>query len=302
MNENKLGKNLLSLRSYHFQVSDFIWALEWKRFYKLLSVLLMLTAFSATTVIAQSHTVSGTVTDAATGEPLPGVNIMVVGSDVGTTTSPDGQYSLSIPDENETLQFSYIGYQEVVIPVDGRSTVDVQLEMAVISGDELLVVGYSVQQRRDMTGSIAVVDMDRFGSQIASGEMVSKQLQGLASGVSVIGSGQPGETPDIRIRGINTFGNNAPLVVIDGVPGNVNYLNSNDIANIQVLKDASSASIYGSRAANGVIVITTRKGGGKVRLHYHGGVGVDWQGRDNPWATRSAMHLAHHRSTALTHQ
>src|SRR5690625_5452980 len=101
MNENKLGKNLLSLRSYHFQVSDFIWALEWKRFYKLLSVLLMLTAFSATTVIAQSHTVSGTVTDAATGEPLPGVNIMVVGSDVGTTTSPDGQYSLSIPDEKD---------------------------------------------------------------------------------------------------------------------------------------------------------------------------------------------------------
>src|SRR5690625_5965284 len=95
-----------------------------------------------------------------------------------------------------------------------------------------------------MTGSIAVVDMDRFGSQIASGEMVSKQLQGLASGVSVIGSGQPGETPDIRIRGINTFGNNAPLVVIDGVTGNMNNLNSKDFANNYFLKYSSSISIF----------------------------------------------------------
>src|SRR5690625_7731715 len=113
----------------------------YKRFYTFLTFLIMLSYFSSITEIAKSHTVSGTVTDAATGEPLPGVNIMVVRSDVGTTTSPDGQYSLSIPDENETLQFSYIGYQEAVIPVDGRSTVDVQLEMAVISGDELLGVG-----------------------------------------------------------------------------------------------------------------------------------------------------------------
>src|SRR5690625_7716208 len=111
--------------------------------------------------------------------------------------------------------------------------------------------------------------MDSFVSHNASGEMVSKQLQGLSSGVSVIGSGQPGETPDIRIRGINTFGNNAPLVVIDGVPGNMNNLNSNDIAHIQVLKDASFASIYGSRAANGVIVITTKHGGGNDRIHYY---------------------------------
>lgn len=297
MNEQKLRMNLLSVCFDHLRMPDLIQVLKWKRFRKLFPVLLILTAFTYTSAYAQ-HSVSGTVTDASTGDPLPGVNIMVTGTEIGTTTSQNGEYSLSIPDENGSLRFSYIGYQEIVTDVNGRSIVDIQLDLAVIAGDELLVVGYSVQQRRDMTGSIAVVDMDRFSAQTASGDMVSKQLQGLASGVSVIGSGQPGETPDIRIRGINTFGNNAPLVVIDGVPGNINNINSNDIANIQVLKDASSASIYGSRAANGVIVITTKKGGGNVQVNYNGSFSVDWQGRDNPWDIASPMDHANLHWTA----
>ncbi|MCC5941094.1 MAG: TonB-dependent receptor [Balneolaceae bacterium] len=248
---------------------------------------------------AQSHQVTGTVTDSNTGESLPGVNIMVVGSDAGTTTNLDGEYTLNLPSPNESLRFTYIGYQALVVPVNGREIIDVQLEASIISGEELLVVGYSVQQRRDMTGSISVVDMGDFERLSVSGDMVSKQLQGVASGVSVVSSGQPGESPDIRIRGINTFGNNAPLVVIDGVPGNMNNLNPNDIENIQVLKDASAASIYGARASNGVIVITTKKGGGSVEVNYRGSYGVDWQGRDNPWDIASPQDHANLVWTAL---
>lgn len=227
--------------------------------------------------------VTGQVTDAVTGETLPGVNIAVHGTTVGTTTDANGYYELSVSSLSDTLQFSFIGYTSQAVPINGRTTIDVELEPTTISGEELVVVGYSAQQRRDMTGSISVVDMENFETRAASGEMVSKQLQGLASGVTVTSSGQPGESPDIRIRGINTFGDNAPLVVIDGVPGNINNLNSNDIASIQVLKDASSASIYGARAANGVVVITTKKGGGNVRVNYKGSFSRDWQGRDNPW-------------------
>lgn len=239
--------------------------------------------FSFGDAYAQEHEVSGVVTDESTGETLPGVNILVVGAEFGTTTNLDGEFSLTLPSPNESLRFSFIGYQQLVVPVEGQSTLNVELSQGIISGEELLVVGYSIQQRRDMTGSISVVNMDDFDRFSGSGDLVSKQLQGQASGVSVIGSGQPGESPDIRIRGINTFGDNQPLVVIDGVPGNIENVNSNDIENIQVLKDASAASIYGARASNGVIVITTKKGAGDVEVSYRGSYGVDWQGRDNPW-------------------
>lgn len=229
------------------------------------------------------HEVTGTVVDMASGEALPGVTILVAGTEIGTTTNLEGQFSIMAPEANASLRFTFVGYETQLVPIQGRTELNIEMEQAVIAGDEILVIGYSAQQRRDMTGSISVVDMDQFEARSATGNMVSKQLQGMASGVSVVGSGQPGETPDIRIRGINTFGNNSPLVVIDGVPGNINNLNSNDIESIQVLKDASSASIYGARASNGVIVITTKKGGGSVQVNYSGTYARDWQGRDNPY-------------------
>lgn len=245
---------------------------------------LVLALFSFADAFAQEqHEVTGTVIDQMTGEPLPSVSILVVGTDVGTTTDLDGNFTIRMADPNASLRFTFVGYETQVIPVRGASTMTVELEQAVISGEELLVIGYSAQERRDMTGSIAVVDMSSFESRSVAGDMVSKALQGMASGVSVVSSGQPGESPDIRIRGINTFGNNQPLVVIDGVPGNMDNLNPNDIESIQVLKDASAASIYGARASNGVIVVTTKRGGGTVQVNYNGSFSVDWQGRDNPW-------------------
>jgi len=228
--------------------------------------------------------ISGTVTEQETGQPLTGVTIVVVGTDRGTTTDLQGRYSLTVPDGDGVLRFSFIGFESQEIPIEGRRTIDVEMEPSVLLGDELVVTGYSEQQRRDFTGSIAVVEMDNFERLSASGDLVTKQLQGTASGVTVTSSGQPGEAPNIRIRGINTFGDNTPLYIVDGVSiENIDDLNPNDIESIQVLKDASSAAVYGARAANGVIVVTTKKGKGKVQLNYSGSVGVDWQGRDNPW-------------------
>ncbi|WP_234571897.1 SusC/RagA family TonB-linked outer membrane protein [Rhodohalobacter sp. 614A] len=283
MNDTKLWVHL----SIHKYIDRFVYlSFQKKPFWRVSSVLFTALTICFSVAITQSYAqnleISGQVIDANSGEALPGVNILIVGTDDGTITNVDGEYSISAP-EDGSLRFTFIGYKPITIPISGRSTIDVEMEQDIISGDELLVIGYSVQERRDMTGSISVVDMDQFETRAVTGDMVSKQLQGMASGVSVVSSGQPGETPDIRIRGINTFGNNAPLVVIDGVPGNMNNLNSNDIESIQVLKDASSASIYGARAANGVIVITTKKGGGSVQVNYSGTYGVDWQGRDNPW-------------------
>lgn len=255
--------------------------------------------FSFGNAFAQQHEVSGVVTDESTGETLPGVNILVLGADFGTTTNLDGEFSLTLPSPDESLRFTFIGYQQLVVPVEGRSNINVEMTPGIISGEELVVVGYSIQQRRDMTGSISVVNMEDFDRLSVSGDLVAKQLQGTASGVSVVSSGQPGESPDIRIRGINTFGNNQPLVVIDGVPGNIDNVNSNDIESIQVLKDASAASIYGARASNGVIVITTKKGSGDVQVNYRGSYGVDWQGRDNPWDIASPQAHADLTWTAL---
>ena len=130
-------------------------------------------------------------------------------------------------------------------------------------------MGYGSQRKSDLTGAVSVVDMESMGRQPSP--QVTEQLQGQASGVTVTSSGQPGEPPQVRIRGINTFGDSSPCYVVDGVTTqDINYLNPNDIANMQVLKDAGSASIYGARAANGVIIITTKKGSGDLKVNYNG--------------------------------
>ncbi|HKL17657.1 MAG TPA: carboxypeptidase-like regulatory domain-containing protein, partial [Halalkalibaculum sp.] len=176
-------------------------------------------------------TVSGTVTDEATGETLPGVNIAIVGTTTGTSTDSQGQYEIMVPSPNDTLRFSFVGYQTRVVPVQGRAMVNVVMTPVTISGSQLVVVGYSTQKKQDLTGSVSVVDLESMNAQPDA--QVANQLQGQASGVSVISSGQPGEEPAIRIRGINTFGNNEPLYVVDGVPTqNINDLNSNDIASM----------------------------------------------------------------------
>jgi TonB-linked SusC/RagA family outer membrane protein len=211
-------------------------------------------------------TVTGTVTDEK-GETLPGVNVSLKGSTLATSTDAQGKYSITLPDANAVLIFSYVGYASQQVLVNGQTVINVKLKDEATSLTEVVVVGYSTQRKKDLTGAVTVVDVKNLNKTASSS--VNAQLQGQASGVSVIGSGQPGEEPQVRIRGFNTFGNNTPLYVIDGVPTqDVSTLNPNDVETFQILKDASSASIYGARASNGVIIITTKRGKDKVNIQY----------------------------------
>lgn len=215
-------------------------------------------------------TVSGTVTDAETGETLPGVNISVQGTATGTSTGADGRYSLTVPSARDTLVFSFIGYRTRTVPVNGRSTIDITLAPQTFQGQELVVIGYGTQQQEDNTGSISSVSASEFNE----GAITSPQelFQGKAAGVTVTSNdGAPGSGATIRIRGGSSLSaSNDPLFVVDGVPldgGGVsgmrnplNTINPNDIESISILKDASATAIYGSRASNGVILITTKRG------------------------------------------
>jgi len=198
--------------------------------------------------------------------PIIGASVRVKGAATGAITDVNGDFTLSLSPGN-TLVISYIGYVTKEVTVG----TDVNLNITLIAGNntlnEVVVTGYGSQRKKDLVGAVAVVDVAAANRQPTSS--VENQLQGQAAGVTVIASGQPGENPSVKIRGANTFGNNQPLYVVDGVPTtNVSDINPNDVASMQVLKDASSASIYGARAANGVIVITTKKGTGKVSVSY----------------------------------
>jgi TonB-dependent starch-binding outer membrane protein SusC len=209
---------------------------------------------------AQNARITGKVTD-DTNEGLPGVSVQVKGTATGTVTDIDGNFSISAPREG-TLVFSYTGYGTQEVYVGNQNNVSVTLAPSDNVLSDVVVVGYSSQSRRDITGSVAVVDMKDANKVVASNFV--DQLQGKVAGVQMSTSGDPGSAAFVRIRGIGSFNNNEPLYVIDGVPvsneTNLNFLNPNDIESMQVLKDGASASIYGARAANGVIVITTKKG------------------------------------------
>lgn len=241
------------------------------------------------TTIIQRQEVSGTVTDEE-GNLLAGVTVQVKGSNNGTVTDGDGKFTLDVPD-NATLVFSSVGYESKEVVVNGQTTINVSLEISSSTLNELVVTGYTTQKKKDLTGAVTVVDVDDM-TKIPSGT-VTKQLQGHASGVTVIGSGQPGVEPQVTIRGVNTFGNNTPLYVVDGVPTqNISDLNPNDVASMQVLKDAGAASIYGSRASNGVIIITTKRGKGKMSVTYDGYYGTQRPRSGNVWNILSPIEMA----------
>lgn len=219
--------------------------------------------------------VSGTVTDGATGKPLPGVSVQVKGTSTGTATDEKGHYSLNAPD-NAVLVFSYLGYVKKEMPVAGQSTLNAVLSSANTGLSEVIVVGYGTQRKEDLSGSIASINYDQQLQNRAITD-VSQALSGLASGISVSQtSGQPGrDGATLRIRGVGTLNNSDPLVLIDGIVGSLNNINPNDVASISILKDAASAAIYGSRAANGVILVTTKRGKkGKTVINYNGSAGV----------------------------
>ncbi len=206
--------------------------------------------------------ISGTVTG-ANGESLPGVNVLLKGTSVGTVTDIDGTYKLSIPDDQQggTLVFSSISYTTQEVPINGQSIINVALAEDLQQLEEIVVVGYSTQSKKNITGAVSTVDAEELKSVPANN--FAQQLQGRVSGVQVGNEGSPGGNVMIRIRGIGSItGGNDPLYVVDGVPtqGDLNLLNPDDIESIQILKDASTASIYGSRASNGVVIVTTKKG------------------------------------------
>lgn len=223
--------------------------------------------FSMGIIYAQERTITGKVT--AEGEGiLPGVNVVVQGTTIGAITIQDGTYTIKVPGPNAVLVFSSIGYVTKTATVGSLSVVDMVLISDTKALQEVVVTGYTQQKRRDLTGSVGIVEPAKLIA-IPTGN-VSNQLQGRTSGVTVVGDGVPGSTSKVRIRGFGSFENNDPLYVIDGVPTqDISSLNPNDVQSMSVLKDAGAASIYGSRASNGVIVVTTKKGGKGAQVGYN---------------------------------
>ncbi|PWJ58288.1 TonB-linked SusC/RagA family outer membrane protein [Dyadobacter jejuensis] len=242
--------------------------------------------------------ISGKVID-DTGMGLPGVSIVVKGTQRGSNTDGEGNYQIETPDGEVTLTFSFVGFapKDVVVS-PSQSKVDVTLTQDQKLLSEVVVVGYGTAKKQDMTGAVSVVKVGELTQNPNSN--LSNQLQGRASGVTVLSSGQPGQAPQIRIRGINSFGNNTPLFVVDGVPTqDINNLNPNDVETMQVLKDAGSASIYGSRASNGVVIITTKRGKGKVTVNYDMYYGVQTVRKGNVYDILSPQGMAELQFKAL---
>lgn len=221
-------------------------------------------------------TVTGTVTDEE-GGPLPGVNVLVKGTTIGTTTDTQGKYTLSVDDGTAVLIFSFIGYLTQEVPVNNRTTIDITLGADITTLSEVVVVGYGTQKRSDVTGAVGVVSSD----QILRGSTnnLMQGLQGKVAGVNVfLNSGSPTASPRVVIRGVGTINSSSgPLFVVDGVVmEDIRFLNPNDIERMEVLKDASSTAIYGARGANGVILVTTKRGAGSegIIVGYDGSISV----------------------------
>jgi len=238
-----------------------------------ISGLFLLFFFIVNNALAQNITIKGKVTDAATGETLPGVTVLVKGTSVGTQTGATGLYSIKAP-ATGTLTFSYLGYTEQSVEIGGKTTIDVQLTAKNNELQQVVVVGYGTQRKIDVTGSVATIR----GSDIAKQPDANpiSALQGKVAGVKITNSGSPGASPSITIRGVGTvYGSQTPLYVVDGVfMNNIDFLSSNDIESMSILKDASSEAIYGIQAANGVIIIITKRGKGAPTVQYNGYVGI----------------------------
>jgi TonB-dependent starch-binding outer membrane protein SusC len=208
-------------------------------------------------VFAQDIQITGIVTSSEDGQPIPGVTIAVKGTTRGTITNIDGAYQLSVPPD-ATLIFSFVGMETREVPVNNQNQINIELESTVLGLDEVVVIGYGTQRRKDVTGAISMVDSRTIND--LKPVRVEQALQGTTAGVNVTTqSGAPGAGLDIRIRGISTNGDASPVVIIDGYQGDLNTLNPNDIESITVLKDAQAA-IYGTVGANGIILITTKSG------------------------------------------
>jgi len=240
-----------------------------------------------TLLSAQEMKVTGSVTSKLDGSPIPGANVVVRGTTIGTISDMDGKYAITVQ-QGETLVFSLIGMKNVEVVVQS-SVINVQLEDESKDLNEVIVIGYGVQKKSVVTASIARVSSEDLNT--TKPVRMDNALQGLASGVTVTSSsGQPGAASQVRVRGIGTINNSNPLYIVDGMPieGGLDYLNPNDIASMEVLKDAASGAVYGARAANGVILVTTKTGKeGKTKVTYDYSYG--WQ---NPWTERDVLNAS----------
>ena len=227
--------------------------------------------------LAQEIQVSGKVTSKADGLPLPGVSVTIQGTTMGTSTNVSGGFSITVPRPGSVLVFKQLGMVTQTYTVNDNAPVTIALTESTNTLNEVVVVGYGTQKKSVITGAISGVDSTMLENQQIS--RVEQALQGRASGLTIASSsGAPGASSTVRVRGTTTIGNSDPLYVVDGVVvdvGGIDYLNQNDIASIEVLKDAVSAAIYGARAAAGVILVTTKKGkAGSMRVNYSGYYGT----------------------------
>lgn len=237
-------------------------------------ILIICLLLLSVSTFAQQITVKGIVTSAADKEPLIGVTVAVKGTGNGTITGIDGNYTLANVPANAVLVYSFIGYTSQEVSVSSRTNINVTLKEASEVLDEVVVIGYGAVKRSDLTSSISTVKGKEITESITGNAMDA--LQGKVNGVQVISAGGPGAAPKVLIRGVMTVNGSNPLYVVDGMPvgDNINFLNNNDIESMEVLKDASAAAIYGTRASNGVILITTKKGAaGKTNINFTASVG-----------------------------
>src|SRR5690606_9120723 len=224
---------------------------------------------------AQERTITGKVTSSDDGMGLPGVNVVVQSTSKGTSTDAEGNYSILLTAEENTLSFSFVGYETQVVNAGSSTTLNVALQSDVEILDDIVVMGYGVQKKSDITGSTATVK----GAELLQQPVLTatQAMQGKVAGVQIISSGQPGSSPQVRIRGVSSaFGGTTALYVVDGVlTDDISNINTADIVDMSILKDASAAAIYGSRGANGVIIITTRKGSTDgFKINYNNNIGI----------------------------
>ena len=272
---------------------------------KVLLTLFCVVFIGINSTFSQTRTITGIVTDGTDGTPVPGASVHVKGTTIGTITQADGNYTLSVPENAEKLVFSFVGMKTQEIDIGSRTTIDATLESDTKMIDEVIVVAYGTVKREAKTGSVSSVSGDKIAELPVSS--IDKALAGKMAGVSITSStGQPGAASDIRIRGNSSINaGNDPLWVVDGIPimtgdqsiftntsNALSSLNMNDVESITVLKDAAAASVYGSRAANGVILVTTKSGkDGKAKFAARAKVGISWLANDNNYAVMTGEEL-----------
>jgi TonB-dependent starch-binding outer membrane protein SusC len=249
-------------------------------------LLILLPCLWAITAWSQERIVTGKVTGADDGSPIPGVNVVVQGTSRGTATDAEGNYSLGLGSDENTLVFTFVGYKAATVDVANRTTVDIALELDVTSLEEIVVVGYGTQRSKDLTSAITTIKSEEI-SKTPTGQAM-QALQGKVAGLQIVSSGAPGDAPTVRVRGVGSYprtdavtgeplNTEAPLYVVDGMfYDNIDFLNTADIETISILKDASAAAIYGVRAANGVVLIETKGGdyNQKAQISYDGYYGM----------------------------